>query len=126
MTIAGIEVLPTAGGIALALVSVALFLTALRLFRGPTLADRVVALELIASLMVGIIALVSIVGEQAVLIDVAIALTLVGFLGAVAFARYIEKGTTARGLAAEAQDAEAQARREQAQEAAAEGEGEDR
>ena len=103
MTIAGVEVLPTAGAIALALVSVALFLAALRLFRGPTLPDRVVALELISSLMVGIIALVSIVGEQAVLIDVAIALALVGFLGAVAFARYIEKGTTARGLAAEAQ-----------------------
>ena len=103
MTIAGVEVLPTAGAIALVLVSVALFLTALRLFRGPTLADRVVALELIASQMVGIIALVSMVGEQAVLIDVAIALTLVGFLGAIAFARYIEKGTTARGLAAEAE-----------------------
>lgn len=102
MTIAGVEVLPTAGAIALVLVSVALFLAALRLFRGPTLPDRVVALELISSLMVGIIALVSIVGEQAVLIDVAIALALVGFLGAVAFARYIEKGTTARGLAAEA------------------------
>lgn len=103
MTIAGVEVLPTAGAIALVLVSVALFLAALRLFRGPTLPDRVVALELISSLMVGIIALVSIVGQQSVLIDVAIALALVGFLGAVAFARYIEKGTTARGLRAESE-----------------------
>ncbi|HUG47190.1 MAG TPA: cation:proton antiporter [Candidatus Limnocylindria bacterium] len=105
MTIGDVQFLPAAGTIALALVSVALFLAALRLFRGPTLADRVIALELIASLMVGIIAVISIVGEQAVLIDVAIALTLVGFLGAVAFARYIEKGTTARGLAAEEADA---------------------
>jgi multicomponent Na+:H+ antiporter subunit F len=99
MTIAGVEVLPTAG--AIALVSLALFLAALRLFRGPSLADRVVALELIASLMVGVIAVVSIVGEQPILIDVAITLALVGFLGAVAFARYMEKGTTARGLAEE-------------------------
>ncbi|CAN5859885.1 hypothetical protein BH24CHL6_BH24CHL6_05260 [soil metagenome] len=103
MTIAGVEVLPTAGAIALAMVSLALFLAALRLFRGPTLADRVVALELVASLMVGIIAVISIVGAQPILIDVAITLALVGFLGAVAFARYIEKGTTARGLAAEAE-----------------------
>ncbi|HWH24837.1 MAG TPA: cation:proton antiporter [Candidatus Limnocylindria bacterium] len=95
MTIAGIELLPTAGTIALGLVGVALFLAALRLFRGPALADRVVALELIASLMVGAIAVISIVGEQPILIDVAIALALVGFLGAVAFARYMEKGTTA-------------------------------
>jgi multicomponent Na+:H+ antiporter subunit F len=95
MTIAGINVLATAGGIALALVGLALFLAALRLFRGPSLADRIVALELIAGLMVGIIAVVSIVGEQPILIDVAIALALVGFLGAVAFARYMEKGTSA-------------------------------
>jgi multicomponent Na+:H+ antiporter subunit F len=95
VTIAGIDVLPTAGNIALAVVSVALFLAALRLFRGPTLPDRVVALELIAGLMVGIIGIVAIVAEQPVLIDVAIALTLVGFLGAVAFARYMEKGSTA-------------------------------
>lgn len=95
MVIGGFDVLTTAGAIALVLVSLALFLSALRMFRGPSLADRVVALELIASLMVGIIAVVSIVGDQPILIDVAIALALVGFLGAVAFARYMEKGTSA-------------------------------
>jgi multicomponent Na+:H+ antiporter subunit F len=98
VVIFGVEVLPTAGAIALALVSLALFLSAVRLFRGPSLADRVVALELIASLMVGIIAVVSIVGNQPILIDVAITLALVGFLGAVAFARYMEKGTAAGKL----------------------------
>jgi multicomponent Na+:H+ antiporter subunit F len=98
MIIGGVEVLPTAGAISLALVSVALFLAALRLFRGPSLADRVVALELIASLMVGIIAVVSVVGEQPILIDVAITLALVGFLGAVSFARYMEKGARAGRL----------------------------
>lgn len=90
--VSGVDVLGTAASIAMVAVSVALFLTALRLFRGPTLADRVVALELIASLMVGMIGIVAIVAEQAVLVDVAIALTLVGFLGAVSFARYMEKG----------------------------------
>ena len=108
MTIAGIDVLATAGNVALTLVGLGLFLTAWRLFRGPTLADRVVALELIASMMVGIAAVLAIVGEQAILIDVGIALALVGFLGAVAFARYIEKGTTDRGLAEEEQVKEAQ------------------
>jgi multicomponent Na+:H+ antiporter subunit F len=108
MTILGVDVLATAGTIALTLVGLALFLTALRLFRGPTLADRVVALELIASLLVGITAVLAIVGQQAILIDVGIALALVGFLGAVAFARYIEKGTTARGLAQEEASEEVQ------------------
>jgi multicomponent Na+:H+ antiporter subunit F len=95
MTILGtqVDLLATASLAALVLVSVSLFLAAIRLFRGPSLADRVVALELIASLMVGVIAIIAITADQGVLIDVAIAVTLVGFLGAVGFARYMEKGT---------------------------------
>lgn len=95
--IGDVDILATAGQIALALVSLALFLAALRLFRGPSLADRVVALELIASLMVGVTAVVALVADQGVLIDVAIAVTLVGFLGAVGFARYMEKGAGVGG-----------------------------
>lgn len=90
------DVLATGGLIALSLVSIALFLAALRLFRGPSLADRVVALELIASLMVGAVAIIALISDQGVLIDVAIAVTLVGFLGAVGFARYMEKGADER------------------------------
>ena len=90
----GVDVLATGGLIALGMISLALFLAALRLFRGPTLADRVVALELIASLMVGAVAIIAIISDQGVLIDVAIAVTLVGFLGAVGLARYMEKGTS--------------------------------
>jgi multicomponent Na+:H+ antiporter subunit F len=88
-----VDILATAGLAALVLVSLSLFLAALRLFRGPSLADRVVALELIAGLMVGVIAIIAIISDQGVLIDVAIAVTLVGFLGAVGFSRYMEKGT---------------------------------
>jgi multicomponent Na+:H+ antiporter subunit F len=90
--IGGVDILTTATFAGLFLVAVSLFLAALRLFRGPSLADRVVALELIASLMVGGTALLAVLAEQGVLIDVAIAVTLVGFMGAVAFARYMEKG----------------------------------
>jgi multicomponent Na+:H+ antiporter subunit F len=90
------DLLFTGSMIALVLVSLSLFLAAVRLFRGPSLADRVVALELIAGLMVGVIAIIAIIADQGVLIDVAIAVTLVGFLGAVGFARYMEKGTGGR------------------------------
>ena len=70
----------------------ALFLVSLRLVRGPSLPDRVVALELISILVVGFIAAFDIATEQHVFLDVAIALALVSFLGSVAFARYIQKG----------------------------------
>jgi multicomponent Na+:H+ antiporter subunit F len=73
------------------MLSLALVLAAIRLFRGPSLPDRVVALELIASLFVGIVAIAAISSGASVYLDVAIALTLVAFLGATVLARYLER-----------------------------------
>ncbi|MCC6176342.1 MAG: hypothetical protein IT305_13635 [Chloroflexi bacterium] len=81
----------TATGVLIALVG-SLFVTFIRLVRGPSLADRVVALELSGTLVVGIIAAYAILTLESVLLDVAIALALVAFLGTVAVARYLERG----------------------------------
>lgn len=85
------EILETVVQLALMLLSIALVLTVVRLVRGPSLMDRVVALELVASLFAGIVAVYAIGTDDAALIDVAIALALVAFLGAIAFARYAER-----------------------------------
>jgi multicomponent Na+:H+ antiporter subunit F len=81
------------GAIALGflMLSAGLVLASIRLFRGPSLADRVVALELVASLFVGIVVIAAISSGASVYLDVAIALTLVAFLGAVVLARYLER-----------------------------------
>jgi multicomponent Na+:H+ antiporter subunit F len=71
--------------------AIAMALTFVRLVRGPSLMDRVVALELIASLVAGIVAVFAIGTDDPTLIDIAIALALVAFLSAVAFARYAER-----------------------------------
>jgi multicomponent Na+:H+ antiporter subunit F len=83
-----------AGGIALALLSSALFVAFFRLARGPSLPDRVVALDLISTISVAIIAVYTIITDTPVLLDVAIVLALIAFLGTVAFARYLEKGVS--------------------------------
>jgi multicomponent Na+:H+ antiporter subunit F len=80
-----------APGVALALVGLAMFLTFVRLVRGPTLPDRVVALDLMGVLAVGMLAAYAVATNQPVLLDPAAVLALVGFLGTVAFARYLEK-----------------------------------
>ena len=82
------ELAPT---LALALVGLAMFLTFTRLVRGPTLPDRVVALDLIGVLAVGMIAAYAVATDQPVLLDPATVLALVGFLGTVAFARYLKR-----------------------------------
>ena len=67
-------------------------LTVYRLLRGPTPADRVVALDMLALLGIGFIGVFSISTGEYAFLDVAIALALVGFLATVAFARYVYRG----------------------------------
>ncbi len=75
--------------IALAVLAVAFLLTVWRVVKGPTLPDRVVALDMLVGIVIGFIALIAIRTGFTLYIDIAIALGLVGFLATVAFARFI-------------------------------------
>ena len=77
--------------VSLALIGLAMFLTFIRLVRGPTLPDRVVALDLMGVLAVGMLAAYAVATNQPGLMDPAAVVALVGFLGTVAFARYLER-----------------------------------
>jgi multicomponent Na+:H+ antiporter subunit F len=68
-----------------------LLLAFVRIARGPSLPDWVVALDLGGSLVVGIVAAYGILAAQPVFLDVAVAVALVAFLGTAAFARYLER-----------------------------------
>ncbi|ANB01253.1 monovalent cation/H+ antiporter complex subunit F [Ectothiorhodospira sp. BSL-9] len=74
------------------ILSIALGLTFVRLVIGPSLPDRVVALEMIATLTVGFIAIYTLSSGVTAFLDVAMVLALTAFLAAVAFARLITKG----------------------------------
>lgn len=75
--------------ISLGLVCAAFFIAFLRLVRGPTLSDRVLALDMLVTVGIGFIAVLTVRTGYAQYLDVAIGLGLVGFLATVAFARYI-------------------------------------
>nr|WP_284047747.1 monovalent cation/H+ antiporter complex subunit F [Halomonas gemina] len=72
--------------------ALALCLAFVRLFRGPSLPDRVVALELFSSILVGIIGVVAIATDVPSLLDVAIVMALMAFMAAIGFARFLERG----------------------------------
>lgn len=78
-------------GIALPVLLVGVIFAFGRLLRGPSLPDRVIALDMMSVLGIGIIALYAVVTSQPSLIDVASVLALVSFLGTVAFAEYVER-----------------------------------
>lgn len=77
--------------LALATMVAAAALALIRLIKGPTLPDRVIALDLIAILVVGAIVTCAVKYESPVLMQPAIALALLAFLSTVAFARYVQK-----------------------------------
>ena len=73
------------------LLVLAMALAFIRMVRGPSLPDRVVALDLITVLAVAFSALFAVAADDIAFLDVAIALALVAFLATVAFARFAER-----------------------------------
>jgi multicomponent Na+:H+ antiporter subunit F len=74
----------------LLLLAAAAVLAFVRLVRGPTLPDRVVAMDLLGILIVGLIVVATAVTGEMVLLDVAMVIALVSFIGTVAYSRYLE------------------------------------
>jgi multicomponent Na+:H+ antiporter subunit F len=73
------------------MITAALAIAMIRMIRGPSLADRVVALDMMTITVIGFCALYAILMEEPSFLDVAIVLALIGFLATVALARYAER-----------------------------------
>jgi multicomponent Na+:H+ antiporter subunit F len=84
MTVSGPEVL-------LGVLGLPLLLGFVRLVRGPSLPDRVVALDFMAAVAVAVSGLWAMVTGNPVFLDVAMVLALISFVGTIAFARYLER-----------------------------------
>ncbi|MEO0386651.1 MAG: monovalent cation/H+ antiporter complex subunit F [Pseudomonadota bacterium] len=84
----------TAASVTLVLVSVVL--AVIRLARGPSLPDRVVALDMMTVAIVAFCGLAAVQFGVEAFLDVAVALALVGFLATVALARFAERQVVRR------------------------------
>jgi multicomponent Na+:H+ antiporter subunit F len=69
----------------------ALLLAFVRLLLGPSLPDRVVALETMAVVSVGMIVVYAVASDEPVLVDVASVWAIISFVSIIAFAYYIER-----------------------------------
>lgn len=91
MTVPILEGGPDFTGVILVILGLSLALTLARLIIGPTLPDRVIALDLIGIITAGIIAVLAIKYDQAVYLIVSVVLALIAFIGTIAFTYYIAK-----------------------------------
>lgn len=80
--------------IALVVIAIASGLTLVRLYRGPTFADRVIVFDLISAAVIALFAALSLRLERSYLLDAAIMVSLLSFLGTVGFASYLERSET--------------------------------
>ena len=78
--------------ITLVTLGAALLMAFVRLVKGPTLPDRIVAMDLFATLVVGLIVVLAGWSGVRATLDAAIVIALIGFLGTVAYASYVERG----------------------------------
>ncbi len=67
------------------------FLCFIRVLSGPTMADRMVAIDIFGTLVVGICALLVLKTGRLFLIDVAIAWIILSFIGTIALAKYLTR-----------------------------------
>lgn len=73
--------------------SVLIVLSIYRALKGPTASDRVIAINLMTTLVIAIIGLLAYYFNQTSFIDVAILYAMIGFLMTVAVVKYLEKGS---------------------------------
>ena len=76
----------------LPLFGTAFVLAFIRLLRGPSLPDRVIALDLMATIAIGFICAYAVANSQRIFLDVASVMALLAFLATVAFAYYLKRG----------------------------------
>jgi multicomponent Na+:H+ antiporter subunit F len=78
-------------GVAFTMLALAGVIAFVRVLRGPALPDRVVAIDLVGVLTVGMTVVAAAVTGEAAFLDVAMVIALVSFVGTIAYARYIER-----------------------------------
>ncbi len=78
--------------IAMVLIGFSLLFGIVRLVKGPTETDRVIAVDLLTIVCISVIVLLAHLAERFIYVDVAIVYGLLSFIGVLAVARYMEKG----------------------------------
>lgn len=78
--------------IAVAVVALAMLLTAWRLWRGPTMPDRILAMDTLYINVVAMVILLGLTWRTELLFEAALIVALLGFVSTVALARYLTRG----------------------------------
>lgn len=77
--------------VAFGFIGLALLFGIIRFIKGPTVADRVVALDTMSVIITATLALMAYVFQRYIYVDVSLIYAVLGFIGVIVLARYLEK-----------------------------------
>ncbi|HZJ80338.1 MAG TPA: monovalent cation/H+ antiporter complex subunit F [Dysgonamonadaceae bacterium] len=77
--------------VVIVVLTVSAILVLYRFIKGPTLPDRVTAIDLVTTMVIAIIVVFSILWDSPHFLDVAMVLSLISFLGSISYAFYLTK-----------------------------------
>jgi len=72
--------------------TVASFLCFIRAIMGPTMQDRVIALDTVGLLLVGFVCLIMILHETVAYTEIILVIGILAFVGSIALAKFLERG----------------------------------
>ncbi|MFW6290569.1 MAG: monovalent cation/H+ antiporter complex subunit F [Mariniphaga sp.] len=76
--------------VAFAMLLAAMVLAAWRLMKGPSINDRIAAMEVIAVVVMGFVLVYSVLINNALYIDIPVIISLISFIGTVAISTYLK------------------------------------
>ena len=84
-------ILKISAAVSLLFLLIALLVTFIRLVKGPSINDRIAAMDLIASIVIGFILVYGLLIKNDLYIDIAIVISLISFVGTVAISTYLKQ-----------------------------------
>ena len=74
------------------IIAIGIILCIIRMVKGPTAADRAIAMDTATTVTVALLVLLGYVFDRYVYLDVALVYSIISFVGLIAIARFLEKG----------------------------------
>lgn len=81
----------TVTSVAMFMLALAAAMTVIRLLRGPSVPDRVVAVDLLGTLSVSLLVVGAAASGQQAFLDAAVIIALIAFVSTIAYAQFIER-----------------------------------
>ncbi len=78
--------------IAIVILSISVLGCLYRVLRGPSMSDRIIALDTIGINLIAIVAVISIMLRTQAFLEIILLIGILAFLGTIAFSKYIERG----------------------------------